>query len=73
MAVSSSMVMRSFAAKKNAALGAIAVSIAKTRNDVLFHKLIKYRKLWKDTKDQIVSKYSSAAMSKWAQNQAKGK
>ncbi len=72
MAVSASTTIRSFAAKKNAALGAIAVSIARTRNDVLFMKLKKYRGLWKETKDQIVQKYSSAAMSKWAQNQAKG-
>jgi len=72
MAVSASMVMRSHEAKKNAALAAIAVSIARSRNDVLYHKLKKYRNLWKDTKNQIVSKYGSAAMSKWAQNQAKG-
>ncbi len=71
MAVSTSMVVRSFEAKKAAALGAIAVGIARKRNDVLYHKLIKYRKLWKDTKNQILQKYSSAAMSKWAQNQAK--
>jgi hypothetical protein len=72
MAISASMVMRSHEAKKNAALAAIAVSIARSKNDVLYHKLKKYRTLWKDTKNQIVSKYASAAMSKWAQNQSKG-
>ncbi len=72
MAVAASMVMRSHAAKKNAAIGAIAVSIARQRNDVLYMKLKKYRGLWKETKNQIVQKYSSAALSKWAQNQAKG-
>lgn len=71
MAVAASMVMRSHQAKKNAAIGAISVSIAKQRNDVLYAKLIKYRGLWKDTVEQIKSKYSSAAMSKWAKNQAK--
>ncbi len=71
MAVTTSMVTRSFQAKKNAAIGAISVSIAKQRNDVLYAKLIKYRGLWKDTVEQIKSKYSSAAMSKWAKNQAK--
>jgi hypothetical protein len=70
MAVQTSMTMRTFAAKKNAALGAIAVSIARTRNDVLYHKLKKYRALWKDTKNQIVQKYSGQAMQKWAKNQA---
>ncbi len=72
MATAASMTMRSFAAKKNAAIGAISVSIARKRNDVLYHKLRKYRALWKETKDQILQKYSSAAMSQWAQNQAKG-
>jgi hypothetical protein len=57
-------------AKKNAALGAIAVSIARTKNDVLYHKLRKYRKLWKDTKNQIVQKYQGQAMQKWAQKQS---
>jgi hypothetical protein len=65
------MVTRTHAAKKSAALGAIAVSIARKRNDVLYMKLKKYRKLWKDTKDQIVQKYGSAALSQWSQNQAK--
>jgi hypothetical protein len=73
MAVAASMVMRSHEAKKNAALAAIAVSVARSKNDVLYHKLIKYRRLWKDTKNQILSKYSSVAMQRWAANQAKGK
>jgi len=71
MAVQTSMTMRTHAAKKNAALAAIAVSIARTRNDVLYAKLKKYRGLWKDTKNQILAKYQSAAMQKWAKNQAK--
>ena len=62
--------MRSMQAKKNAALGAIAVSIARSKNDVLYHKLRKYRKLWKDTKNQIVQKYSGLAMQQWAKKQA---
>lgn len=71
MAVQTSMTMRTHEAKKNAALAAIAVSIARTRQDVLYFKLKKYRALWKDTKNQIVAKYGSAAMQKWALNQAK--
>ena len=70
MGVQASMTIRSHAAKKNAALAAIAVSIARMKNDVLYMKLKKYRGLWKDTKNQIVQKYSGAAMQKWAQNQA---
>lgn len=71
MAIQQGMVMRSYAAKRNAALAAIAVSIAKKNNDVLYHKLKKYRKLWKDTKNQILMKYQSAAMQQWARNQSK--
>ena len=69
MAVQTSMVVRSHAAKKAAALGAIAVGIARTKNDVLYHKLRKYRTLWKSTKDQIVQKYGSQALQKWSMNQ----
>ncbi len=71
MAAQASMVMRSHAAKKNAALAAIAVSIARSKNDVLYHKLKKYRNLWKSTKNQIVQKYGSLALQKWAANQSK--
>jgi len=69
--VSAGMVMRSFEAKKNAAVAAIAVSMARMKNDVLYIKLKKYRGLWKDTKNMITQKYASAALSKWAQNQSK--
>jgi len=70
MAVQQSMSMRTIEAKRNAALAAIAVSIARSRNDVLYHKLRKYRKLWKDTKNQIVQKYSGLAMQQWAKKQS---
>ena len=70
MAVQQSMMMRSMQAKKNAALAAIAVSIARSRDDVLYHKLKKYRKLWKDTKNQILQKYSGLAMQQWAKKQS---
>lgn len=68
--VQTSMVMRSHEAKKNAALGAIAVSMARKKNDVLYFKLKKYRKLWKDTKNQITQKYGPAALQQWSKNQA---
>ncbi len=69
--VAASMMMRSHEAKKNAAVAAIAVSMARKNNDVLFMKLKKYRGLWKDTKNMITQKYGSAALSKWSQNQSK--
>ncbi len=73
MAMSTSMTVRSFEAKRNAALAAIAVSIARMNNDVLYAKLRKHRAIWKDTKNMILSKYSGQATQKWALNQAKGK
>ena len=67
-----SMQMRSREAKINAAVGAIAVAIAKKKNDPLYHKLIKYRSLWKKTKDEIMKKYGNIAYQQWVQKQAKG-
>jgi len=66
-----SMQMRSREAKINAAVGAIAVAIAKKKNDPLYHKLIKYRTLWKKTKDEIMKKYGNIAYQQWVQKQAK--
>jgi hypothetical protein len=66
------MVVRSHETKKKAALAAIAVSIARSRNDVLYHKLKKYRNLWKETKNQILQKYGSAALQQWSKKQAGG-
>jgi len=71
MATQASMVIRSYEAKRNAALSAIAVSIAKSRNDVLFLRLKRARRIWKDTKAQILQKYMSAALQQWAANQSK--
>jgi len=66
-----SMQMRSREAKINAAVGAIAVAIAKKKNDPLYHKLIKFRTLWKRTKDEIMQKYGNIAYQQWVQKQAK--
>jgi len=62
---------RSRDAKMNAVIGAVAVSIAKSKNDVLYGKLKKYKSLWKSTKDQIVQKYGNMAKQKWLENQKK--
>ncbi len=70
--VAASMVMRSHESKKNAAVAAIAVSMARMNNDQLYFRLKRFRTLWKDTKNDILRKYQSAALSKWAQNQSKG-
>jgi hypothetical protein len=65
-----SMQMRSREAKINAAVGAIAVALAKQKNDPLYHKLKKFRALWKKTKDEIIKKYGNIAYQKWVQKQA---
>jgi len=67
----STMTMRTREAKINSAVGAIAVAIARQKNDPLYHKLQKYKKLWKETKAQIISRYGAIAYQKWIQNQAK--
>ena len=65
-----SMVQRSREAKINAAVGAIAVSMAKKANDPLYFKLVKYRKLWKETKNRIVAKYGARAYQQWVSNKS---
>jgi len=65
-----SMQTRSREAKINAAVGAIAVALAKKKDDPLYHKLIKFRTLWKKTKDEIMRKYGNLAYQSWVQKQA---
>jgi len=64
--LSTSMTTRSREAKINAAVGAISVSLAKKRNDPEYQKLIKYRTLWKETKNKIVNRYGSLAYQQWS-------
>jgi hypothetical protein len=68
-AISMSMTTRTREAKMNAAIGAISVSIAKEKKDPLVMKMLKYRKLWKETKDQIVKKYGTFAYQRWIKKQ----
>ena len=70
MAVTTSMVMRSHEAKRNAAIAAISVALAKKNNDVLYAKLRKYRALWKAAKNDIVRKYGPQAQQVWAKKQS---
>jgi len=70
-AISMSMTTRTREAKMNAAIGAISVSIAKEKKDPIVAKMLKYRKLWKESKDQIVKKYGAFAYQKWIKNQNK--
>jgi len=56
---------RSRESKINAAVGAIAVAIARKKDDPLYHKLKKFRGLWKKTKDDLMSKYGNIAYQQW--------
>ena len=60
-AVTTSMQMRSREAKINAAVAAIAVRIALQKKDPYVLKMLKFRKLWKKYKDEVVKKYGPIA------------
>jgi len=70
-ATSSGMQMRSYESKKAAAIGAIAVSLAKKHKDPLYDRLKHFRGAWKDSKDQILQRYYSQATMQWQQGQNK--
>jgi len=63
--ITNSIVTRSRDSKIAAAIGAIAYGIAKQKNDPLYLKAAKYKKLWKQNKEQIMQKYGSLARQKW--------
>lgn len=65
-----SMTTRSRESKKNAAIAAIAVSLARKNNDIMFGKLKKYRKMWKATKELVLRKYQSKALQEWSKQQS---
>jgi len=70
-AVTTSMQMRSREAKINAAVAAIAVRIALQKKDPAALKMLKFRKLWKKYKDEVVKKYGPIAYQRYIQNQVK--
>jgi len=70
-AITTSMQMRSREAKINAATAAIAVKIGLQKHDPAAEKMIKFRRLWKQYKDEVVKKYGPIAYQKYIQNQAK--
>lgn len=68
-ATSAGMQMRSYEGKKNAAVAAIAVSMAKKNNDPLYERLKHFRGAWKHSKDDILQRYSAQAVQKWQAGQ----
>jgi len=70
-AFGSSMQMRSFDSKKQAAIAAIAVALAKKNNDPLYEMLKRHRSAWKKAKDELVARYAGQAEAKFQQNMTK--
>jgi hypothetical protein len=68
-ATTAGMQMRSYESKKNAAIGAIAVSLAKKNRDPLYDRLKHFRGAWKHAKNEILQRYYSQATQKWQAGQ----
>jgi len=66
-----SMVRRTGIAKKEAAIAAGAIFLAKNNKDPLYDKLKRYRDLWQETKNKIIQKYHTKSMQSWAVAQNK--
>lgn len=69
-ALSGGMQMRTHESKKNAAIGAISVSMAKKNHDPLYELLKRHRSAWKRAKDDIVMRYRSQAEMQFQRKQS---
>ena len=58
---SQSMVKRTKKAKRSAYAGSTAVRLAKAKNDPMYKKLARYKKLYMESKKKIRMKYKSKA------------
>lgn len=54
-------------------VGSEAVRIAKERKDPLYRRLIRFKRLWVQTRQKIVRKYKSQALQRVRQRLSKGK
>ena len=68
-ATTSGMQMRTYESKKAAAIGAIAVAMAKKNKDPLYDRLKHFRGAWKGSKDEILQRYYSQATQRWQSGQ----
>lgn len=59
MAYRTSTIKRGRAQKLGSSKGTIAISLARKKNDPLYQKMIRYKGLYKTTKNQIEKKYAS--------------
>jgi len=70
-ATTGGMQMRTYESKKNAAIAAIAVGMAKKNKDPMYERLIHHRHAWKSLKNQLLQRYYSQAAMKWQAGQNK--
>ncbi len=70
-ATTAGMQMRSYEAKKAAAVAAIAVGMAKKNHDPMYERLTHHRHAWKSIKNQLLQRYYSQAQMKWQSGQNK--
>jgi len=70
-AITGGMQMRSYESKKEAAIAAIAVALAKKNKDPLYEQLKRHRGAWKRIKDDLVRRYRGQAEMKFQQNQSR--
>ncbi len=69
-ALTGGMAFRTHESKKNAAIGAIAVSMAKKNHDPLYDLLKRHRTAWKRAKDDLVMRYRSQAEMQFQRKQS---
>jgi len=68
--VHQSMVKRTTEAKKNAAIAALSMKLAKDKGDILQKKAEKYKKLFIAAKQAIIKKYGPMARQEWVKQQS---
>jgi hypothetical protein len=67
--VQQTMVKRTREAKKNAAVSVIAMRLAKDKDDVIWKKASKFKKLFVAAKEAINKKYGQRASIEWMKKQ----
>jgi len=71
--VQQSLVKRTREAKRNAAVSVIAMRLAKEKDDIIWKKASKFKKLFVAAKDAINKKYGQRASIEWMKKQNENK
>lgn len=62
MGFQTSLIKRTKAEKFSALVGALAIKIARQKNDPLLEKMLRYKKAYKALKRQLIQKYQAKAV-----------